>query len=78
MSCHSHLLFNTTRQNIVYLLHIVLNTYFLLMKRNKLLAIAIDQYEDAHITNLENCGKDVNDMATLLEEKYDFIDIDIY
>lgn len=45
---------------------------------NKILAIAIDDYQDSAIINLNNCVKDANSIIDILSKKYEFDDIDLY
>jgi len=44
---------------------------------NKLIAIAINEYDDPLITDLNNCVSDVNAIIDILSSKYQFNDIEI-
>lgn len=46
------------------------------MKHNKIIAIAIDDYDDAELTNLNNCKKDVEKIIEVLNDRYEFNDIE--
>ncbi|MBL7936036.1 MAG: caspase family protein [Bacteroidia bacterium] len=46
------------------------------MKTNKILAIAITDYDDTRLNKIENCYSDINDIIQLLKEKYKFDDVE--
>lgn len=43
---------------------------------NKILAIAIDEYDDPEIKNLKNCVSDLSDIVELLTSEYQFDDLE--
>ncbi|WP_175622467.1 caspase family protein [Chryseobacterium schmidteae] len=45
---------------------------------NKIIAIAIDEYQDDKLENLNNCVKDINSMIDVLSKKYVFDSIELY
>jgi hypothetical protein len=46
------------------------------MKINKILAISINEYENAELNNIENCNNDVKEILSILTEKYSFDEVD--
>ena len=46
------------------------------MRVNKVLAIAITDYDDTELNKIENCQNDMSQILTLISEKYAFDDID--
>ena len=42
------------------------------MKYNKILAIAIEEYDNSNLNKLKNCRKDINDILKVLTTKYNF------
>lgn len=47
------------------------------MKVNKILAIAVCEYENEELNKLNNCFKDVTSLVQILNEKYQFDDIEL-
>lgn len=45
---------------------------------NKIIAIAINEYNDPRINNLNNCINDINALIDILSKKYDFDYIELY
>lgn len=45
---------------------------------NKIIAIAIDDYDDPAIGNLKNCSKDINSLIDTLSKKYEFDPIELF
>lgn len=45
---------------------------------NKIIAIAIDQYDDSTINNLNNCNHDINALIDAISNKYDIGPIELY
>lgn len=45
---------------------------------NKIIAVAIDSYEDESIGDLKNCRKDITDLIDVLSSRYQFDEIDLY
>lgn len=45
---------------------------------NKIIAVAIDDYDDPTIKNLNNCIKDLNSLIDILSKKYEFDLIELY
>lgn len=46
------------------------------MKNNRILAIAINNYDDVELNAIQNCEKDVTELINLLTSKYTFDDVD--
>lgn len=45
---------------------------------NRIIGIAINEYEDKQLKNLNNCLNDVNKIVTLLRQKYKFDDFELF
>lgn len=46
------------------------------MKNNRILAIAINNYDDAELNKIQNCEKDVTELIQVLTTRYSFEDVD--
>lgn len=46
------------------------------MKINKVLGIAINDYDDERLNEIQNCQKDVSSLISILNEKYDIEDVE--
>jgi len=47
------------------------------MRLNKVIGIAINEYEDAELNRLNNCLNDLNEIVSVLESKYHFDEIEL-
>lgn len=46
------------------------------MKINKILAIAINEYDDVELNKIQNCRNDVENIISILTQKYEFEEVD--